>query len=140
MVRGMALVGLHSVSEFARRSGVTRNTFYQWWSGRTTPDANNLMRAAEVLGVGLSDLWAAWEGRALRPVTLEEKLDRAAELAEGTNARLDLMIRKLNAIASQAIGEEVRRAVESMGEEGLDEAASPPPGGRPARTRPKDRT
>ena len=47
-----------SLSEFARRVGVKPPTACGWESGRYSPTIDRVPRIAEVLGVGVSDLFA----------------------------------------------------------------------------------
>lgn len=57
----MADRGIASVSELARESDVSRDTFQQWWRGRP-PRRGTADMVARVLGVSYADLVAAREG------------------------------------------------------------------------------
>jgi transcriptional regulator with XRE-family HTH domain len=75
-----------SITALARKAGLRPNTLTSWWSKGYVPDNNSLRLLADALGVGLSDLVAAYEGSSghtwvLTNPELEALVDRAAEAA-----------------------------------------------------------
>lgn len=70
---------VRSMRALARTAHVQPNTLYSWFTDKTTPRTYELGRVAEVLGVPLTDLWAAYGGDPT-PRTTEEH--RVASLIE----------------------------------------------------------
>jgi transcriptional regulator with XRE-family HTH domain len=75
-----------SVTSLARAAGLRPTTVTSWWTKGHVPDNASLRLLADVLGVELSDLVAAYEGSAGRTWVvsdpeLEALLTRAAEIA-----------------------------------------------------------
>jgi transcriptional regulator with XRE-family HTH domain len=76
--------GASSVTALARKAGIQPTTASSWWARGYVPDHASLELLAEALGVGASDLIAAYEGSAGRAWVLSESdlealLERAAE-------------------------------------------------------------
>lgn len=127
----MPRVGIASIAELCRQADVTRNTAYDWFRGATVPTPKALERVARVVKLPVADLWAAYQGTGTPTTSLEDALGRLATAQERQNDRLDRLIRKMDALASAAIAEEVRRYLSS------DVEGPPQPVRRPRRTRPK---
>lgn len=80
----MAERGIPSVSELARLSHVSRDTFQQWWIGRP-PQGSTAELVARVLGVTYADLIAVREGiepEPAVPAAYLERVDRLIGLIE----------------------------------------------------------
>lgn len=71
--------GISSQAELARRSDVDKNTLTNWFQGNTSPRAYEMDKVAQVLGVGVNDLWLAYGGNPT-PQTADEA--RAAQMVQ----------------------------------------------------------
>ncbi|HEY8868724.1 MAG TPA: helix-turn-helix transcriptional regulator [Candidatus Limnocylindrales bacterium] len=76
--------GARSVTALARKAGIQPTTATSWWTKGYVPDNASLQLLADTLGVGLSDLIAAYEGSGGRSWVfsnpeLEALLERASE-------------------------------------------------------------
>lgn len=65
-------VGITADMDLSIRSGVSYDTFMNWFSGKTTPRPFEVKKVADVLGVSYGDLLAAYEGRQPPAVPLEQ--------------------------------------------------------------------
>lgn len=83
-----AKAGITSDVQLAARSGVSYDTFMNWYGDKTTPRPAEVKRVADTLGISYGDLIAAYEGRdpepqplqdAIRDLIVEMRLSRAQQ-------------------------------------------------------------
>jgi transcriptional regulator with XRE-family HTH domain len=68
LVRGaMREAGIETLAELARRSGEAAESWHGWFAGRHRPRAKSLRQAADILGLTVEDMHAAWDDGPPRP-------------------------------------------------------------------------
>lgn len=130
MRAAMANIKGMNFSRLARESGVSRGTFYLWFTNEQQPSTWTLGRVAKVLDVPVRDLWDIWEGREVVPPTTEIAIHRLIERLDRQDAALAELVSKLDVLASGAIVAGVTRALN----EGRPSSSDTPP---PPRSRRK---
>jgi AcrR family transcriptional regulator len=118
-IRGMTM------SRLARESGVSRGTFYLWFTGQQEPSTWTLGRVSKVLEVPVRDLWDAYEGREATPTSTEEAIDRLIGRLDRQDERISQLVTHLQALADGAILAGVARALGEARPESDDTPAPP---------------
>lgn len=75
--------------QLALRSGVSYDTFMNWFGDKTTPRPAEVKRVADVLGVSYGDLIAAYEGRDPQPQPLQDAIRELIEELRLSRAQQD---------------------------------------------------
>jgi lambda repressor-like predicted transcriptional regulator len=70
-----------TMSALAREARIRRDTLYAWFTETSTPRTYEFGRVAEVLGVSLGELWAAYGGSVTPQAPEEERLARLVQEA-----------------------------------------------------------
>ena len=99
---------VRNLNQLSQAAGVSRSTFYEWFSGMQEPGTRTLSQVAAALDVPTADLFDAYEGR--ETVAPPESM---ADLTEAVRA----LVARLDRIATGAIREEIRRQLEGGQEE-----------------------
>jgi transcriptional regulator with XRE-family HTH domain len=82
LVAHLPVPGARSVTALARKAGIQPTTATNWWTKGHVPDNTSLQVLADALGVGLSDLIAAYDGSAGRSwIFSDPELEALLELA-----------------------------------------------------------
>lgn len=131
MRAAMAQIKGMNFSRLARESGVSRGTFYLWFTNEQQPSTWTLGRVAKVLDVPVRDLWDAWEGREAVPPSTELAIHKLIERLDRQDARMAELVSRLDVLASGAIVAGVTRALNEG--RGASSDTQPPP--RQRRTR-----
>lgn len=140
--RRMAEQRIPSVSELARRSHVSRDTFQAWWRGRP-PQRGTAELVARELGVTYADLIQAREGAPARPgIVTDPGLARLYELLEAQTAAFNKLAVAIEKMVDRPLvvpGEVVRamRRLASEFEEPDTSSSPQPPGPQTAEGTPR---
>lgn len=124
-----------SMARLARESGVSRGTFYLWFSDQQEPSMWTLGRVAKALGMPVRDLWDAFEGRDTVPSTTEEALHELIGRLDRQDERMMQLVSRLEVLANGAI---VAGVVRALGEEHPSPDDTPPPRRRGRSRAPQD--
>lgn len=113
-------------SRLARESGVSRGTFYLWFTNQQHPTTWTLGRVAKVLDVPVRDLWDVWEGREAVPPSTEQAIMRLIERMDEHDERIAELVAELKALAdgsiTSAVGETLKQRTSRVQRWGESEA------------------
>lgn len=131
MRAGMARIRGMTMSRLARESGVSRGTFYLWFTNQQTPSTWTLERVGKVLEIPIRDLWDAYQGREQTPTSTEEAIRLLIGRLDRNDDRMTELLSRLEALANGAIVAGVTRALTER-----PESVHTPPA-RPQRKKPR---
>lgn len=105
--------GLTSDTSLSVQSGISYDTLYNWYSGRTRPRGKELRQLADFLGMAYSELEAVYEGRDPEPLPLQDAVRDLIRSLDDLVAELRLT--RAEQLVSQEMMADALREVERRG-------------------------